>query len=263
MSQGDESVVAEIPVFSKHKWLKTGLKSSGSNRRRLKGTILLWFIVLRRVVMCSTLAKDFSWALSLAAGTMHCRKSLLSVSSFNGMTWLLLLLTEKEVMAHEQTMCHSYSVREDEQGGQEPWWSRNGLKVTQGAIPLYLSKKSKCICLQYPGSSRDIWTHPQRQGQEIKPGSQGLNWGPVQVRDNAHRGMAMTIGAKEGVEFKCSSCWGGQDLACQSIFSHNSVYTCVWFKGAWLHHWAWPRAWAVKPLSAWGPDIENCNGKVT
>lgn len=183
MSQGDESVVAEIPVFSKHKWLKTGLKSSGSNRRRLKGTILLWFIVLRRVVMCSTLAKDFSWALSLAAGTMHCRKSLLSVSSFNGMTWLLLLLTEKEVMAHEQTMCHSYSVREDEQGGQEPWWSRNGLKVTQGAIPLYLSKKSKCICLQYPGSSRDIWTHPQRQGQEIKPGSQGLNWGPVQVRD--------------------------------------------------------------------------------
>lgn len=48
VSQGDESVVAEIPVFSKHKWLKTRLKSSGSNRRRLKGTILLWFIVLRK-----------------------------------------------------------------------------------------------------------------------------------------------------------------------------------------------------------------------
>lgn len=87
---------------------------------RLKETILLWFIVLRRVVMCSTLAKDFSWALSLATGTMHCRKSLLSVSSFNGMTWLLLLVTEKEVMAHELSMCHSYSVREDEQKGQEP-----------------------------------------------------------------------------------------------------------------------------------------------
>lgn len=120
MSQGDENVAAEIPVFSKHKWLKTGLKSSGSNRRRLKGTILLWFIVLRKVVMCSTLAKDFSWALSLAAGTMHCRKSLLSVSSFSSMTWLLLLLTEKGVMAHEQSVCHNYSVREDEQGEKSP-----------------------------------------------------------------------------------------------------------------------------------------------
>lgn len=37
MSQGDESVVAEIPVFSKHKWLQTGLKSSGSNRNKIKG----------------------------------------------------------------------------------------------------------------------------------------------------------------------------------------------------------------------------------
>lgn len=145
---GRWELVAEIPVLSKHKWLKTGLKSSGSNRRRLKGTILLWFIVLRRVVMCSTLAKDFSWALSLAAGTMHCRKSLLSVSSFNGVTWLLLLLTEIEVMAHELPMCHSYSVREDEQGdGQKPWWGREGrnLKVAQGTVPLYLSEKAEWI----------------------------------------------------------------------------------------------------------------------
>lgn len=60
MSWEDESVVAEIPGFSKHKWLKTRLKSSGGNRRRLKGAMLLRFIVLRKVVMCSTLAKDFS-----------------------------------------------------------------------------------------------------------------------------------------------------------------------------------------------------------
>lgn len=180
MSQGDESVVAEIPVFFKHTWLQTGLKSSGS-KRRLKRTILLWFIVQRRVVMCSTLAKDFSWALSLAAGTMHCRKSLLSVSSCNGVIWLLLLPTETEVMAHELSMCHSYCVREDKQGGQEPWWGRKGRspKVTQGTVPLYLSKKSKWIWLQYPNSSWDIWTHPEWQGQEIKPGSQGLIWGPV------------------------------------------------------------------------------------
>ena len=51
-------MVGEIPGFSNHKWLKTRLKSSGANRR-LEGA-MLWFIVLRRVVMCSTLAKDFA-----------------------------------------------------------------------------------------------------------------------------------------------------------------------------------------------------------
>lgn len=134
-------MVAEIPGFSKHKWLKTRLKFSDGNRRRLKGATLLWFVVMRRVVTCSTLAKDFSWAPSLASGTTCCTKSLLSDNNFNSMTWLLLLLTENEM-----SVCPSYSIREDEPGDKSHGEAgRAGTSQSQWghSVTEYLNKKSR------------------------------------------------------------------------------------------------------------------------
>lgn len=73
--------------------------------------MLLWFFLLRRLLMCSTLAKVFSWALWLAQDTECCTELLHSDGSFNSVSWLLLLWVENKV-----SVCHSCSVWEDELG---------------------------------------------------------------------------------------------------------------------------------------------------
>lgn len=226
--------------------------------------MLLWFIVLRRVVMCSTLAKDFSWAPPLASGTMCCTKSLLSDSSFNSTTWLLLLLTENEV-----SMCHSYSVREDEPGYKSHGEAgRAGASGSQwGHCPTVPEQEKQS------GSGESNQGHPRvqiirhihsdkarlRSSQEVK----AVGWGPVQISEVHSQAWPWQQQQRQGLELKCCSCWGWQALACQSFFSHSSFYTALWFKAAELHHWGWPWAQAVKPLGAQGPGTENCNGKVT
>lgn len=59
-----------------------------------------------------------------------------------------------------------------------------------------------------------------------RPGDQtrkpGTNLRSCLGQRGAQPGMAMTAGAKQ--RLKCSSSWGGQDLACRSIFSHNSTH---------------------------------------
>lgn len=112
-------------------------------------------------------------------------------------------------MAHELSMCHSCSVREDEQGGTGALVRQKGQEAqghTEGTVPPYLSKKSRVDLVTVSRlilRSLDSSTVARPGDQARKPRSD-LRSSPGQR--GAQPGTAVTARAKQGVEFKCSSC---------------------------------------------------------
>lgn len=173
--------------------------------------------------MCSTFAEDFSWAPSLASGTTCCTKSLLSDGGFSSVTWLLLLLTENEM-----PVCHSYSVRGDKPGDKSHVEAgRAGASRSQWGHSPTVPEQEK-----QSGSDESNQSHPRVQiircthsDKAHLRSSQGvkvMGWGPVQ--NSKVHSQAWPWQQGQGFELKCSSCWRGQALACQSILSYSSLY---------------------------------------